>query len=982
MLRARPISLIILFWSMSIMGCAATYNRITPSPTKNQVSFFQDGREIVVSRKPGSIVTLAPSKEAFRADERPSFVVTVNNLSTHPITFSTENLAFSIGNRQWKVFTCQELVQEIEQKKRSAATTQALIGAFGILGASMQGGKTYHSGSYQYGTTSGTYSGTSYSPLGTLQAQTTMSALTANNIANINNAASKQLNIVQNTVLKKQTVLPNTWYGGYVKIGKLKNDEIPRMIKTIVTIGNDSHCFSFKVGQTGQNSNRKRKIKGEMLRDDRRASTLESAQRKKTRKNSEESNQHLKISQNKGIYLASLKSDAQNGVPESQLKLGLMYLTGDGITQNYAMATKWMLKAAENNNAIAQLNLGLMYVNGDGVPRDYKYAAKWLQKSADQGVAVAQNNLGVMYKKGQGVKRDAVKAAHWYRRAAEQGYSVAQSNLGLMYLIGDGIAQDYGMAAKWLLKAAEQHVLTAQLNLGLMYQNGDGVPQDNLKAASWYCKAAMQGDDAAEKALSGLLETAIFPGWKRMGTYKKEGMLLLDTKRIRKEGPLVWYWQIIVDFKEFSAPAHKYHMMECVSDCERRKSGFSAYYDYDGKHHLLWSHVCDESEIDMEPIIPGSLGETIQTYVCKNRKTNRSKRTSLVFGTGWPVASGFVVTNNHVVADRTKISLIRTDGIEIPARVAMRDKTNDLALLKVKDENLLPPALALCSKPTRIGSEVITMGYPHPDIMGTKPKLTSGIISATFGAGDDPRLLQISVPLQAGNSGGPLINMNGEVVGIVMSKLNAVRMFKMTGDLPQNVNYAIKIPYLKGLLSSAAVTHKIKELKIPQGASVEEIASQITDSILLVVSSRPSSSRPSSSSSNIMNRDGVYVAYSNGIVRDTNTGLEWKVGPDRDMVWDEARSWVESLNLDGGGWRMPTVDELAGLYKKGKGGRNMTPLLKTSGWWLWSDAITIKNTGLSIVWNFNFYDGSRASYFFPGSDGNARVFAVRSSSGR
>ena len=63
-------------------------------------------------------------------------------------------------------------------------------------------------------------------------------------------------------------------------------------------------------------------------------------------------------------------------------------------------------------------------------------------------------------------------------------------------------------------------------------------------------------------------------------------------------------------------------------------------------------------------------------------------------------------------------------------------------------------------------------------------------------------------------------------------------------------------------------------------------------------------SKPSSSTSNVSQRDGIYVAYANGVVKDTNTGLEWKAGPDRDMTWNEARFWVESLNLDGGGWRI------------------------------------------------------------------------------
>ena len=120
---------------------------------------------------------------------------------------------------------------------------------------------------------------------------------------------------------------------------------------------------------------------------------------------------------------------------------------------------------------------------------------------------------------------------------------------------------------------------------------------------------------------------------------------------------------------------------------------------------------------------------------------------------------------------------------------------------------------------------------------------------------------------------------------------------------------------------------------------------------------------------NVIKRDGIYVAYANGIVKDTNTGLEWKAGPDKNTTWDEARSWVESLSLDGGGWRMPTMGELAGLYRDGTGDRNMTPLLRTSGWYIWSEG----SGG-----GFAFSDGG-GFWGYRGSH-KGRAFAVRSRS--
>ena len=122
----------------------------------------------------------------------------------------------------------------------------------------------------------------------------------------------------------------------------------------------------------------------------------------------------------------------------------------------------------------------------------------------------------------------------------------------------------------------------------------------------------------------------------------------------------------------------------------------------------------------------------------------------------------------------------------------------------------------------------------------------------------------------------------------------------------------------------------------------------------------------------VAERDGVYVLLDNGVVRDARTGLEWKAGPDKDMDWNEARSWVQNL---GEGWRMPTVDELEGLYKKGTGSRNMTPLLKTTGWTVWSG----ETKGSSVARYFDFTNGSR-SWDDRGTSYNERAFAVRSRS--
>ena len=120
-------------------------------------------------------------------------------------------------------------------------------------------------------------------------------------------------------------------------------------------------------------------------------------------------------------------------------------------------------------------------------------------------------------------------------------------------------------------------------------------------------------------------------------------------------------------------------------------------------------------------------------------------------------------------------------------------------------------------------------------------------------------------------------------------------------------------------------------------------------------------------------RDGHYTAYASGVVYDTETGLEWVAGPDKDTDWNEAKLWVDNLKVAGGGWRMPTIEELETLYQKGKGDRNMTPLLKTTGWYVWSGET-------KDSWSArDFYFGFAGKGWRARTDSTiARAFAVRS----
>jgi len=125
------------------------------------------------------------------------------------------------------------------------------------------------------------------------------------------------------------------------------------------------------------------------------------------------------------------------------------------------------------------------------------------------------------------------------------------------------------------------------------------------------------------------------------------------------------------------------------------------------------------------------------------------------------------------------------------AQVVEVDAVNDLALLKVPGAGFAPLTISHRDS-VDLGDEVFTIGFPNIEMQGVEPKYTDGKISSLAGMQDDPSEYQISVPVQPGNSGGPLCDVNGEVVGIVVSRLNDMVALRESGAVPQNVNYAVK----------------------------------------------------------------------------------------------------------------------------------------------------------------------------------------------
>ena len=206
-------------------------------------------------------------------------------------------------------------------------------------------------------------------------------------------------------------------------------------------------------------------------------------------------------------------------------------------------------------------------------------------------------------------------------------------------------------------------------------------------------------------------------------------------------------------------------------------------------------------------------------------------------GSGFFVTTdGYFVTNHHVINSAKKIVIRTTDGRRHPASLIRVDADNDIAVLKAEGRFSALPVES--SQNVRRGDRVFTLGFPNVGVQGVEAKYTEGVISSLTGLSDAPTNFQITVPLQRGNSGGPLISGQGNVIGLVTSKLSAAAMVKRGSSLPENVNYAVKSNYLLELLSTMSVVKRgMLAVRSKNKQTMSDLAAQAEPAIGLVIAS-------------------------------------------------------------------------------------------------------------------------------------------------
>ena len=440
--------------------------------------------------------------------------------------------------------------------------------------------------------------------------------------------------------------------------------------------------------------------------------------------------------------------------------------------EDHKAAFKKFKPLAKSGNVHAQYYLAKMYYQGKGTKKDYKEAFKLFRIVADKGYAEAQYKLGEMYEMGLGVRKDIQKAVKWYKLVASQDYVDVQIKLAEMYENGIDVKKNLRESFKWYLILAEKGYADAQFKVGEMYENGKGASRDKGKALKLYEKAAKKDFGEAQA---------------KLGRWYFEG------GEVPKDLVISHVFLSLSMVNGFLKEADLKNSLESIMSAKQIEKSIKLASDWKSGRRFSLS----------------------EAQVSKNKKPIDSKSLKIASrGTGFFInKDGHVLTNYHVVEDCQEI---KTPEGTLLQEVA-HDKRNDLAVLKGSS---VSQAAEFRLARLVLNERVAAAGYPLPGVLSSGLKITQGTLNALAGLNNDTRYVQISTPIQPGNSGGPLLDQSGHVIGVITAKLNALLTAMATGDIPQNVNFALRDSVAKAFLDANGVRYS----ESPTLAPVDEPA--------------------------------------------------------------------------------------------------------------------------------------------------------------
>ncbi len=315
-----------------------------------------------------------------------------------------------------------------------------------------------------------------------------------------------------------------------------------------------------------------------------------------------------------------------------------------------------------------------------------------------------------------------------------------------------------------------------------------------LSTGAWVPVQAQTFEQSLAAAQRGDYRTA-FAGFKKLAeqggadAQSNLGLMYYDGQGVPKDEQAAYFWWLLASAQGGQNAVKNRDMLEPRLSPEQRATAQADARDWQPKTAGQSGSVPGGGPADSG----GS-----------NRAPSRPSRPSSATaeaassGSGFRVARGAIVTNHHVIDG---CSRLRVNGIA--AEVRGSDARSDLALLAV---TLPGPSASLRAQRAAVGEPVAVAGFPLRGLLSGF-NMTTGNLSSLSGMGGDTRLVQITAPVQPGNSGGPMLDSAGNLMGVVVSKLDAMKAAKLTGDIPQNVNFAINANVLRSFLDANSVDY-------------------------------------------------------------------------------------------------------------------------------------------------------------------------------
>jgi S1-C subfamily serine protease len=563
---------------------------------------------------------------------------------------------------------------------------------------------------------------------------------------------------------------------------------------------------------------------------------------------------------------AEFMADAKEGDAFAQALVASMYTHGQGVEQDARKAFYWDKKSADQGNQQGMFGVGLAYDLGEVVAEDNSEAIRWYKKAAKLGHGKSAYNISLIYLRGEdGIQRDREEAYVWmfianrlevedtddylasFRKALSTDQRRRLEKRAERFLAG---SEDSGKAS--VPKSREPftrnsgftvpELLRKEFVKGCVEEGtSDGA---STALITRYCDCVVDRIEAKSDSLAKFIEIVVALDdsaggtpvnqkiaedsvnsclTNRDGGSRASGKLgaiaeLMNTQTPIQVDEVTTVTRILADeeaqvlewIHSVNDPAYvellesRYVQDAFIADTIEEKCGNSelkivfnlgatirlTYLDPRGTRFFSFDIDCKEDHAAMSPE--------------PQAETRRLQLASS--GSGFFVGKNLLVTNQHVVENCNAINAIMGAESE-GAEVWRSNEYYDLAILRTANNEHAVATLRGRNSIEK-GEDVFAVGYPLADMLGNDLKITNGLISGSSGLSGDITKYQITAPVQSGNSGGPLLDIGGRVVGVIVGKLDALAVNEMADDLPQNVNFAIKGGILKAFLSANDVSYQ------------------------------------------------------------------------------------------------------------------------------------------------------------------------------